>query len=211
MVESRGLPRHAKLRQKLKLSLILFLFYSYVFWLFVDFWSLTANHQIVQTKLSRHRNADDIAPLADALVGLDVDGLVFPERALAGGGHGRGVGVIGYGVNRQKHKAFAVAAIHLNFQSVHALLRPAYVHFSGVQFHIQNGFEGGRVNGIIRADELQGLADGIGVAGRDLDAGDQRGGAAKDAGRNRRRRNASAGATGARPSAGPEPLRAEFL
>ena len=45
--------------------------------------------------LSRHRDAHYIAPLAGALVGLDVDALVFPERALAGGRHGGGVGVIG--------------------------------------------------------------------------------------------------------------------
>ena len=35
--------------------------------------------------LSRDWNADDIALLADVLVGLQVDALVFPDRALAGG------------------------------------------------------------------------------------------------------------------------------
>ncbi len=34
---------------------------------------------------SCHRDADDIAPLADALVGLDVNGLIFPKRTLPGG------------------------------------------------------------------------------------------------------------------------------
>ena len=42
---------------------------------------------------SRHGDADDIAPLADTLVGLQVDGLVFPKRAVSGGGHRRGDGM----------------------------------------------------------------------------------------------------------------------
>src|SRR2546422_519479 len=33
----------------------------------------------------RHRKAPHIAPLADAVVAEQVDGFVFPERALAGG------------------------------------------------------------------------------------------------------------------------------
>jgi hypothetical protein len=73
------------------------------------FESLELKCVIIVYNSPRHRNADDIASLADALVGLEVDGFVFPKRALAGGGHGRGVGVIGDGVNGQEHKALAVA------------------------------------------------------------------------------------------------------
>ena len=51
----------------------------------------------VENVSHRDRDADDIAPLADALVGLDIDAFVFPEGALAGGGHGHGIGVIGDG------------------------------------------------------------------------------------------------------------------
>ena len=75
-------------------------------------------------KLPRDRDASDIAPLADALVGLDVDALVFPKRALAGGRHGGGFGVIRDAVYGQKHKAFAIAAIRPQFQGVHALFQP---------------------------------------------------------------------------------------
>ena len=99
-----------------------------------------------------------------------VDGLVFPERALAGGWHGLRVGVIGNGVNRQKHETGA--AIHLDFDSIHALFRPIDVHLSGVELHVENGFHGVHVHNLIRADDLQGLADGVGVAGRGFDAGD---------------------------------------
>ena len=120
--------------------------------------------------LSRHRDADDIAPLADAVVSLTVDGFVFPERGLAGGGHGRGIGVTGDGVNRQKHKASP--AIHLNLDSIHALLRPADVNLSRVQLRRDDGFHGVHIHGLVCADDLQGLADGIGIAGRDFDAGD---------------------------------------
>ena len=40
------------------------------------FWMVRA-FILLNQKLSRHRNTDDIAPLADALVGLEVDGFVF--------------------------------------------------------------------------------------------------------------------------------------
>jgi hypothetical protein len=42
---------------------------------------------LIPNWLPRHRNADDIAPSADALGGLEVAALAFPEGALAGEQH----------------------------------------------------------------------------------------------------------------------------
>lgn len=150
--------------------------------------------------LPRHRNADDIAPLPDAVVTLAVDGFVFPQRALAGGGHRRGVGVIRHGVNGQKHKTGA--AIHKNFHGVHALLGPAHGDLSGIERGGEDGFEVRQVHGLVGPHNLQCLADGIRIAGRDFDAGHQRRGAAKNVGCCFRRGNAQAGRGGRGPEAG---------
>ena len=48
-----------------------------------------------QISLSRHGDAHDVAPEADALAVLDVDGPVFPQGGLARRREGRGVGVVG--------------------------------------------------------------------------------------------------------------------
>jgi hypothetical protein len=62
----------------------LFICFSLCF-LFSVIWLNKVFNNLAKIFLPRHRDADDIAPLADALVGLEVDGLVFPERALTGG------------------------------------------------------------------------------------------------------------------------------
>ena len=130
-------------------------------------------------KLPRHRDADDITPLSDAVIALVVDGFVFPERALAGG-RGLGVGIVRHGVHGQKHKAFAIAAIHKNLHGIHALLGPAHGDLPGIQRGGEDGFEVGQVHGLVGTDDLQGLTNGIGIAGCNLDTRHQRGGAAKN-------------------------------
>ena len=118
-----------------------------------------------------------------------VDGLVFPEGALAGG-HGLRVGVVRHGVQHQKDKALAVVAIHPDFQSVHALLDPADDDAGGIQHGGDDGLEGGRVHDDVRADDPQILADGVGVILVGLDVGHQRSEAFENAGRDGRRHGA---------------------
>ena len=118
--------------------------------------------------LPRHRDADDIAPLADAVVALAVDGFVFPERALPGGRQRGGVGVVGHGVHSQEGEAFAIATIHPDFHAIHALLGPADCHVPGIQLGGEDGLHGAHVHDLIRANELQSLAYEIDVAGATL-------------------------------------------
>ena len=118
--------------------------------------------------LPRHRDADDIAPLADAVVALAVDGFVFPERALPGGRQRGGVSVVGHGVHSQEGEAFAIATIHPDFHAIHALLGPADGHLPGIQLGGEDGLHGAHVHDLIRANELQSPADGVDVAGRNF-------------------------------------------
>lgn len=101
---------------------------------------------------------------------LAVDAFVFPNRACAGGGQRGGVRVIGHGVYRQKNEAFAVAAIHPQFEAVHALLAPTDDRMTGLLADLQDRFEAGVINRLFRADDAQILSHGLGVGGMFLDA-----------------------------------------
>lgn len=133
---------------------------------------------------SLHRLAHDIAPLADLLVANAVDGLVFPEGGLAGSGQGEGVPVVGDGVYGEEEDEGAVVAVHPEFQGVGLAFDPEHGGVAGAQFGGEDGLEGVGVEGLFRADDVEGLTDGVGVAGVFLDAGDEGGGALEDAGRN---------------------------
>jgi len=66
--------------------------------------------------LPAYDEADELAPEAHLRVVHAVDGAVGPFGGC--GGNRRGVGVAGRGVKGQRHKALAIAAIHLNFAHV---------------------------------------------------------------------------------------------
>jgi hypothetical protein len=102
-----------------------------------------------------------------------------------GGRQGGGVGVVLHGVHSQKGETFAVAAIHPDFHTIHALLGPADGHLSGIERGGEDGFHRAHIHSLVCADQLQSPPDGIGVDGRDFDAGGERGGAAKNAERDR--------------------------
>ncbi len=145
-------------------------------------------HGMTRPTLSRHRQADHVAPLTDAFVALFVDGFVFPHRALAGSRQRLRIGVIGHGVYGQKAKARS--AIHPHFQSVHPLFRPSDDNLPGVHVRRDDGFKAVQIHRLFRTDDLQRLPDGLGIAGRNLDARDQCGDAPKNVRRDERGRRA---------------------
>ena len=66
--------------------------------------------------LPTHRDLHGITPNAHLRVAHAVDGAVFPFGRR--GGEGKGVGVVGRGVEGEEDPAFAVPAVHLDFEHV---------------------------------------------------------------------------------------------
>lgn len=124
----------------------------------------------LQTLSARHRNAHGIAPLAEDLVALEVDGAVFPEDGGAGGGAGF-VRVVGLGVNIQEHPS-AVAPVHFNADAGKTTLLPLNLHLPARHNHgLDGGLGGGGVRfRDFRAFEAEDVAIRHGVVGMAFDA-----------------------------------------
>ena len=141
------------------------------------------NARMHEHDLPPHRHANHIAPLADLRVMQQINRLVSPHRAGAGGG----VGGVGFGVHEQEDKALIVAPVHPNLDATGLALGPGDDRTARLDQDGQHRFPSGWVNNISRADNAQTLPDGGRIVFMIFDAGDHRGEARNDAGRHKSR------------------------
>ena len=118
--------------------------------------------------LPTHRDTRRIAPHPHLRIAHAVDGFVSPLRER--GGRRGGVFVVGRGVVGQEDEAFAVAAVHLEFQHVEggavAAPAPADFHAAAAEEGGEEGLDARQVRpGLHRADDAEGLLDGVGTGG----------------------------------------------
>src|ERR1051326_196250 len=112
-------------------------------------------------------DAGDVAPLADAFIVEAVNGPILPYGTGAGGGQRSGVEVAGDGVDGEEDEA--TASIDFDFDAVHALFFPADVGAASIEGEFEHRFHGRGIGGVFGADDVEVVADGLGVAGALLD------------------------------------------
>ena len=136
-----------------------------------------------------HGDGGGVAPLAEGLVALEIDGAVFPDGGGAGGG-GEGVLIVRLGVDGQE-KPLAGAAVHLDAQAGEGKFLPLNLDMAaGHEQGLDGGLGGlGVGGGLFGTDDAEVLGDGIGVAGAGLEIADEGGealeGPGQDVGRGR--------------------------